>query len=157
MNAGGVFIEDTFEMWPGIEAGWSRFCKHPAVACILEAFGLDLRRSMPVIQWAEWIAMPESERRQFLSKALCLLLDRQQRKLDVGIHINIVLFLGAEPISASQLDDDEDEPSDEDSQTKIEAADLGEMLKEEPALSADHPVEISRAVLQEPQKLARRA
>jgi hypothetical protein len=64
----GLFIEDALHRWPGIEAGWSLFCKHPAIARILEALRLELKRSMPIVRWDEWIAMPGSARDQLCRK-----------------------------------------------------------------------------------------
>lgn len=148
----GVFIEDAYHKWPGVEAGWSLFCKHPAVSRILEALRVDLKRSLPITRWEEWIAMPESARDQLLSKTRCLVLDRQDRILYLGIHPNVMLFLGMEPISETPgIDDeeDEDEISDEEFDAKAKAANVEMLFKEEPALRADKPVEISRAVLED--------
>jgi len=148
----GVFIEDAYHKWPGVEAGWSLFCKHPAVSRILEALRVDLKRSLPITRWEEWIAMPESARDQLLSKTRCLVLDRQERILYLGIHPNVLLFLGMEPISeAPEIDDEEneDEISEEEFDAKAKAADVEEMFKEEPALCADKPVKISRPVLED--------
>jgi hypothetical protein len=148
----GVFIEDAYHKWPGVEAGWSLFCKHPAVSRILEALRVDLKRTLPITRWEEWISMPEPARDQLLSKTRCLVLDRQDRILYLGIHPNVMLFLGMEPISEMpEIDDeeDEDEISDEEFDAKAQAADVEEMFKEEPALCADKPVEISRAVLED--------
>jgi len=143
----GIFIEDAYHKWPGVEAAWSLFCKHPAVSRILEALRVDLKRSLPITRWEEWIAMPESARDQLLSKTRCLLLDRQDRILYLGIHPNVMLFFGLEPISEmAEIDDEEDE----DEIPNEESADLvEEMFEEEPALCADKPVEISRAVLED--------
>lgn len=148
----GVFIEDGYRKWPGVEAGWSLFCKHPAVSRILEVLRVDLKRSLPITRWEEWIAMPEPARDQLLSKTRCLVLDRQDRILYLGTHPNVMLFLGMEPISdMPEIDDeeDEDEISDEEFDSKAQAADVEEMFKEEPALCAGKPVETSRAVLED--------
>lgn len=145
----GLFIADAYHKWPGVEAGWSLFCKHPAVARILEILRLDLKRSIPIMRWDEWIAMGDSAREQLGSKTRCLVLDRQDRRLYVGTCPNVTLFLSMEPISDNaELDDEEDEASDEDFEANVKAAELMEMFKDEPKLDADEPVEISRSVLE---------
>jgi tetratricopeptide (TPR) repeat protein len=150
VSAPGLFIDDVFHTWPGVEAGWSLFCKHPAVARILEALRLDLKRNMPVMRWDEWIATPGSVRGQWLSKTRCLLLDRQDRILYVGVHQNVILGLEMEAISeVSEADGAENEISDDDVDTNAPAVNLEDILKQEPDLYADKPVETSRAVLED--------
>jgi hypothetical protein len=42
----GFLVEDADHRWPGANGGWSLFRRHPAVARILDAARIDLRRSM---------------------------------------------------------------------------------------------------------------
>src|SRR5215472_3583319 len=120
----GFFIEDSTYKWPGVEAGWSLFCRHPAVARILEALRLDLRRSTPIMTWDEWIAMSDSGREEFWKKTRYLVLDRQERKLYVGTHPNVTLFLSTVPLPGApeRDDEDEDEVPDEEFVAKVNAA-----------------------------------
>jgi tetratricopeptide (TPR) repeat protein len=151
VSTAGLFIEDALHKWPGVAASWSLFCKHPAVARILEALRVDLKRSMPIMCWDEWIAMPDSARDQLLSKTRCLVLDRQDRILYVGVHPNVMLFLGLEPVSEPpeiNEEEDENEISGEEFDAKVKAAKLEDIFNQEPELCADKPVEINRAVLE---------
>src|ERR1700735_5667023 len=77
----GLFVEDTADVWPGVEPGWSLFLRHPTVARILEALRFDLRRTLPRLDFGDWHALPMAEREQYLSKTRCLILDRQVTRL----------------------------------------------------------------------------
>jgi len=137
VSAPGLFIADSDQKWPGVEAGWSLFCRHPAVARILEALRLDLRRSTPIMTWDEWIAMSDSDREEFWKKTRYLVLDRQERKLYVGTHPNVTLFLSMVPLPGAPEpdDDDEDEVPDEEFVAKVNAAESEEILRPEPRIS----------------------
>lgn len=146
----GIFIEDANHKWPGVEAGWSLFCRHPAVARILEVLRLDLKRSLPIMRWDEWIAMGDAGREPLWSKTRYLVLDRQDRRLYVGTHPNVTLFLSMQPLlDLAESDDEEYETSDDEVEAKVDAAELEELFKQEPELAADQPVEINRAVLED--------
>jgi tetratricopeptide (TPR) repeat protein len=145
----GFFIEDADQQWPGVEAGWALFCRHPAVAKVLEALRLDLKRTVPVMTWGEWIALSDSQREEYWSRTRYLVLDRQDRVLYVGIHPKVRMFLITEPASREPEADDDDEIIDEEFDLKVQSAarDDASILDEEPKLDATVPVEISRAVL----------
>src|SRR5215471_3808102 len=151
VTAPGVFIEDSTYKWPGVEAGWSLFCRHPAVARILEMLRIDLKRSLPTMRWDEWIALGDSGREHLWRKTRYLLLDREDPRLYVGIHTNVTLFLSMLPLSdLSEADDEEYETSEDGDETNdVDAAALEELFKQEPELHADEPVKITRAVLED--------
>jgi tetratricopeptide (TPR) repeat protein len=152
VSTAGFFIEDAEYKWPGVEAGWSLFCRHPTVARIMEALRLDLKRTVPIMPWHEWIALPSSQREEYWSKTRYLVLDRQDRALYVGIHPKVRVFLITEPASREpEPDDDDDEITDEEFEAKVRSAERekGSILDSEPKLETTVPVEISRAVLED--------
>ena len=147
----GFFVEDGDHQWPGVEAGWSLFCGHPAVARRLEAIRLELKRTVPIIPWAEWIALPPSEREGYWSKTRYLVLDRRDRTLHVGIYSTVRVFMSlADPGSGeSEPDDDDDEIIDEERETSGQSSEreMGSIIEDEPKLDSTVPVELDRAVL----------
>src|SRR5262249_43420017 len=146
----GFFIEDSTYKWPGVEAGWSLFCSHPTVARILEALRVDLRRSLPIMRWDEWIALGDSGREQLWRETRYLVLDRQDRRLYVGIHTNVTLFLSMVPLSDLSEPDTEEYENSNDDENEMNVDDaLEELFKHEPELHADQPVKITRAVLED--------
>lgn len=151
VSTAGFFIEDADHKWPGVEAGWSLFCRHPAVARVLESLRLDLKRTVPIMPWDEWIELPPSQREEYWSKTRYLVLDRQERVLYVSNHPKVKMFLMTESASrAPDFDDeDEDEISDEELEARLQAArrEEGSILDKEPKLTAELPVEIGRTVL----------
>jgi hypothetical protein len=80
------FVEDSDQRWTGVEAGWSLFCRHPAVARVLEALRLDFKRTLQLVPWDEWIALPPSRREEYWAKTRYLILDRQERLLYEHSH-----------------------------------------------------------------------
>jgi hypothetical protein len=152
VSMAGFFVEDSDRKWPGIEAGWLLFCRHPAVTRILETLRLDLKRNVPIISWADWMALQSSQRAEYWSKTRYLVLDRQDRVLYVGIYPRVKIFLSMQPASHEPESDDEDnEIIDEEFEAKVKSAGLDEhsIFDREPTLNATMPVEISRAVLQD--------
>jgi hypothetical protein len=79
VSTAGFIVEDGDLRRPVVEAGWSLFRRHPAVARLLERLRLEFKRTVPIVPWAEWIALPLSEREAFWSRTRYLVLDRQDR------------------------------------------------------------------------------
>ena len=152
VSMAGFFVEDSDRKWPGVAAGWSLFCRHPAVARILEALRLDLKRNVPIMSWADWIALPSSKRVEYWSKTRYLVLDRQDRVLYVGIYPRVRIFLSMEPASHElESDDEDDEITDENFEATVESAGMEDypIADSEPTLNATMPVDVSRAVLED--------
>jgi tetratricopeptide (TPR) repeat protein len=146
----GFFIEDADHKWPGVEAGWSLFCRHPAAARALEELRLDLKRTVPIIPWDEWIALQPSQREEYWSKTRYLVLDCQERVLYVSTHPKVKLFLTIVSASRAPAFDDEDEIPDEELEARLQPArcEEGSILDKEPKLTAQFPLEIDRTVLE---------
>ena len=146
----GFFIEDADHKWPGVEAGWSLFCRHPAVARVLEALRLDFKRTLPIMPWDEWRALPSSQREEYWSRTRYLLLDCQDRVLYVGSHPKARMFLIAQPAS-HEPEDDDGEIADYEFEAMVRSADReqGSILDNEPKLETTAPAGISRAVLED--------
>jgi hypothetical protein len=87
-----LFIEDDDHQWPGAEAGGSLFCRHPAMARALEAVHVDLQRTLPIMAWDEWIALPPAQREEFWAETRYLLLDRRERMFYAARHPNVRTF-----------------------------------------------------------------
>jgi len=106
---------------------------------------------MPIMTWDEWIAMSDSGREEFWKKTRYLVLDRQERKLYVGTHPNVTLFLSTVPLPGAPERDDEDEDQvpDEEFEAKVNAAESAEIFGHEPELTSHQPVEVSREVLED--------
>jgi tetratricopeptide (TPR) repeat protein len=152
VSTAGFFVEDSDRKWPGVAAGWSLFCRHPAVARILEALRLDLKRNVPIMSWADWIALPSPQRLEYWSKTRYLVLDRHDRILYIGIYPRVRIFLSMEPASHEPEFDDEDaEITDEDFEASVKSAENEErpIVDSEPTLTATIPLDISRAVLED--------
>ena len=146
----GVFVEDADHCWPGIEAGWSLYGKHPAVARVLDALHLELKRAVPIIPWSEWIALSSSQREEYWSKTRYLILDRQERLVYVGTHSMVFLFLMMESASRALDSDSSDDISDEEFAAKAQAAcrDQPSLPQAEPKLASERPIPIDRTVLE---------
>jgi tetratricopeptide (TPR) repeat protein len=145
----GVFIEDAHGQWPGIAAGWSLFCKHPAVSQILETLRMDLRRGVPVIPWKEWVTMNRPERQAHWSRTRILVLDRCKRTFYVGIQPNVLTFLTIQSTSPLQgPEDDEETPDDFATSPNLTYREQASILCEEPELTSDSPATIDREVLE---------
>jgi len=141
----GFFVEDAVHQSSGVEAGWSLFSRHAAVSRALEAIGVDLKRSIPVIPADEWIAMGEHAQDQVLSRTNSLLLDRNERRFYVGLYPNVMLFLATGLASEAREFGSEDMMmSDEDVPNATFAN-----SNPEPKPSADRPADVSRAVLED--------
>jgi tetratricopeptide (TPR) repeat protein len=153
VSTAGFLVEDSDRKWPGVEAGWLLFCRHPAVARILEILRLDLKRNVPIMSWADWIALPSSQREEYWSKTRYLVLDRLDRVLYVGIYPRVRIFLSMQPAShETESDDGDDEIIDEEFEAKVKSAGLEDddaIFEQEPELNATVPVEISRAVVED--------
>jgi hypothetical protein len=65
---------------------------------------------VPIVPWAEWIALPPFEREAYWSRTRYLMLDRQDRVLYVGVYPTVRVFLSfTDPGSDEpELDDDND-------------------------------------------------
>jgi tetratricopeptide (TPR) repeat protein len=153
VTTAGFFLEDADQKWPGVEAGWSLFCRHPAVARVLEALRLDFKRTVPIMAWDEWIALPPSRRDEYWAKTRYLVLDRQERVLYVSTHPSMKLFLTVESAArAPDFDDgeEEDEIPDEELEARLQPTldEEGSILDKEPKLAAEVPVAIGRTVLE---------
>jgi tetratricopeptide (TPR) repeat protein len=149
VTTAGFFIEDSDQRWPGVEAGWLLFCRHPAVARVLEALRLDFKRTLPLVPWDKWIALPPSQREEYWAKTRYLILDRQERVLYVSTHSKVKLFWMLEAAShAPDFDDGEEEDEIPDEELESPLYLDGSILDQEPKLTAEVPVPIDRTVLE---------
>jgi tetratricopeptide (TPR) repeat protein len=150
--ARGFVVEDFEEIWPGVSASWSLFCSHPAVAQVFERLGLGFKRNVPIMSWADRIALPSSQRMEFWSKTRYLVLDRKDRVVYVSSCPKVQLFLTMESaFDGVEPDDENREVISQDFEAKVDLPGFEKdpIFEKEPIHNADKPVAIGRAVLQD--------